>query len=154
MSKMSNWLKAGLLGAAVVAVLQVLGIIPCVGCVTWILTYVAYGCIGALAAYGLPPRRMPGSAAGQGALAGAIAGAIGGAVGLVLALGIVTVFVPLGVLGDSLGGAGFDPSALWEAFATLVGSVTCGSGCYALGVGIAAGLGALGGLIFAAIQPE
>jgi len=54
MSKMSNWLKAGLLGAAVVVVLQVLGIIPCVGCVTWILTYVAYGCFGALAAYWLP----------------------------------------------------------------------------------------------------
>ena len=72
---MSNWLKAGLLGAAVVVVLQVLGIIPCVGCVTWILTYVAYGCFGALAAYWLPPRRMPGPAAGQGALAGAIAGA-------------------------------------------------------------------------------
>jgi len=37
---------------------------------------------------------------------------------------------------------------------TVVGSITFGTGCYALGVGIAAGLGALGGLIFAAIQPE
>jgi hypothetical protein len=154
MSKMSNWLKAGLLGAAVVVALQVLGIIPCVGCVTWLLAYVAYGCIGALAAYWIPPRRLPGPAAGHGALAGAIAGAIGGAVGLIIALGITTVFVPLGMLGEALGGAGFDPSALWEMFATVVGSVTCGTGCYALGVGIAAGLGALGGLIFAAIQPE
>jgi len=47
MSKMSNWLKAGLLGAAVVVVLQIMGIIPCVGCVTWLLVYVAHGCIGA-----------------------------------------------------------------------------------------------------------
>jgi len=154
MSKMSNWFKAGLLGAPVVAVLQVLGIIPCVGCVTWILTYVAYGCFGALAAYWLPPRRMPGPAAAHGARAGAIAGAIGGAVGLILALGITTVFLPLGMLGEALEGTGLDPSALWEMFATVVGSITCGTGCYALGVGIAAGLGALGGLIFAAIQPE
>ena len=47
-----------------------------------------------------------------------------------------------------------DPAALWEAFAGVVGSVTCGTGCYALGVGTAAGLGALGDLIFAAIRPE
>jgi hypothetical protein len=154
MSKMSNWLKAGLLGAAVVVALQVLGIIPCVGCVTWLLAYVAYGCIGALAAYWMPPRRLPGPAAGHGALAGAVAGAIGGAVGLIIALGITTVFVPLGMLGEALGSAGFDPSALWEAFATVVGSITCGTGCYAVGVGIAAGLGALGGVIYAAIQPE
>jgi hypothetical protein len=154
MSKMSNWLKAGLLGAPVVVGLQVLGIIPCVGCVTWILGFVAYGCFGALAAYWMPPRRLPGPAAAQGALAGAIAGAIGGGVGLVLALGISTVFVTLGVLGVAMEGTGFDPSALWEMFATVVGSATCGTGCYALGVGIAAGLGAMGGLLFAAIQPE
>jgi hypothetical protein len=49
MSGMSNWLKAGLIGAAVVVVLQLLGIVPCVGCFTWILAFVAYGCIGALA---------------------------------------------------------------------------------------------------------
>ena len=154
MSKMSNWLRAGLVGAAAVVALQFVGIIPCVGCVTWILGYVAYGCIGALAAYWMSPPREPAPAAGHGALAGAIAGAIGGAVGLILALGMTAIFVPLGVLAESLEGTGLDPSALWEAFAAMVGSVTCGTGCYALGVGVAAGLGALGGLIFAAVQPE
>jgi hypothetical protein len=154
MSKMSDWLKAGLIGAAVVVVLQILGIIPCVGCITWLLVFVAYGCVGALAAYWLPPRRQPGPAAGHGALAGAIAGAIGGGVGLLILLGLITVFVPLGILGEVLEGTGVDPAALWETFASLVGSLTCGTGCYALGVAIAAGLGALGGLIFAAIQPE
>ena len=64
------------------------------------------------------------------------------------------VFLPLGVLGEALESTGVGPSALWEMFATVVGSITCGTGCYALGVGIAAGLGPLGGLIFAAIQPE
>ena len=80
----------------------------------------------------LPPRRLPGPAAGHDALAGAIAGAIG----------------------DALEGPGVDPAALWETFASVVGSIACGTGCYALGVGIAAGLGALEGLIFAVIQPE
>jgi len=154
MSKMSNWLKAGLLGAAVVVALQMLGIIPCVGCVTWLLVYLAYGGAGALAAYWMPPVRQLGPAAGQGALAGAIAGAIGGAVGLILTLGMATFFVPLGVLGEAMGGTGLDPSTLWETFAAVVGSITCGTGCYAFGVAIAAGLGALGGLIFAAAQPE
>ena len=82
--------------------------------------------------------------AGHGALAGAIAGAIGGAIGLVLALGIATVFVPLGILGEAAEGAGLDPTALWEMLATVTASVICGITCYALGVGIAAGLGALG----------
>jgi hypothetical protein len=154
MANMSNWLKAGLLGAAVIVGLQFLGLIPCVGCVFWILEYVAYGCIGALAAYWMPPGRLPGPAAGQGALAGAIAGAIGGAVGLALAILGVAVFAPLAALGESLEGTGFDASALVEMGASVAGTITCGTGCYAIGVGIAAGLAALGGLIFAAIQQE
>lgn len=154
MSEMSNWLKAGLLGAAVVAGLEIVAMIPCVGCVTWILAWLAYGCVGALAAYWMPPERLPGPSAGEGALAGAIAGAIGGAVGLVLAVGSAAVLAPLAALGRAVEGAGFDPSILIEMGASVVGSLTCGTGCYALGVGIAAGLGALGGLIFALMQPE
>jgi disulfide bond formation protein DsbB len=154
MSDMKSWLKAGLIGAAVIVVLEMLGIIPCVCCVTWLLEYVAYGCIGALAAYWMPPERLPGPAARDGALAGAIAGAIGGAVGLIIALGTVTVFAPLGPLAGALEGTGFDPSVLVEMFASVVGTVTCGSVLYVIGVGIAAGLGALGAVIFAAARPE
>ena len=154
MSKMSNWLKAGLIGAAVIVLLGIMGILPCVGCVTWILVFVTYGCAGALAAYWMPPGRQPGPAAGHGALAGAIAAAIGGGVWLILLVGAATVFVPLGILGDALEGTGVDPAALWETMASVIGSITCGTGCYALGVGIGAGLGALGGLIFAVVQPE
>ncbi len=154
MSEMSNWLKAGLLGAAVIVGLNLAGLIPCVGCVTWILAWVAYGCIGALAAYWMPPQRLPGQAAGQGALAGAIAGAIGGAVGLILAIVGVAVFAPLAALGEAVEGTGAEPGVFGEMLASLVGSVTCGTGCYAIGVGIAAGLAALGALIFAAMRPE
>jgi len=159
MSDMKSWLKAGLIGAAVIVVLDILGIIPCVCCVTWLLEYVAYGCVGALAAYWMPPERLPGPAARDGALAGAIAGAIGGAVGLLIALGMIalgtaTAFAPLGVLGDTLEGTGVDLSVIGEMFANVVGTVTCGSAIYVIGVGIAAGLGALGGAIFAVTQPE
>jgi hypothetical protein len=154
MSNMSNWLKAGLIGAAAVVGLQILSIIPCVGCVTWLLIYVAYGCIGALAVYWMPAPRQPGPAAGQGALAGAIAGAIGGGVALIIGLGLTVLFAPMEFLGYYMGGTGVDPSMVWETIAGVVGTVTCGTGCYALMVGLAAGLGALGGVIFAAIQSE
>lgn len=62
--------------------------------------------------------------------------------------------IPRGATKDVCEGTGVDPASLWETIASVVGSITCGTGCYVLGVGIAAGLGALGGLIFAAIQPE
>ena len=147
-------MKTGLVGAAVMVNLQILGIIPCVACCTWPLAYVAYGCIGALAAYWMPPPRQPGPAAGHGALASAIAGAIVGVVGPIIALGMSAVCIPLGMPGYDLGGGGIDPPALWETFGGLVAYVTCATGCYALGVSFAAGLGALGGLFFAAIHPE
>jgi hypothetical protein len=152
MSKTSNWLRAGLIGAAAALALQLLGIIPCVGCVTWLFVYLAYGCAGALAAYWMPPLRQPGRVAGHGALAGAIAGAIGGAYGLLIVLVIPTVFLPLELLSFAMEGTGVGPAALWETLAATLGSLTCGGGCYALGVGIAAGLGALGALSFAAMQ--
>lgn len=154
MAEMSNWLKAGLLGAAVIVGINLVGLIPCVGCFTCFLAWVAYGCIGALAAYWMPPVREAGPAAGQGALAGVIAGAIGGAVGLILSLVGIAVFGPLAALGEMVEGAGVDPGALVGVGSGLVGSMMCGTGCYAIGIGIAAGLGALGGLIFAAMRPE
>ena len=80
---MSTWLKAGLIGGAVAAVLNLFGQIPFVGCVTWILVLVTYCCVGALAAYWMPPVREKGPAAKQGALAGLIATAIGTGAGAV-----------------------------------------------------------------------
>jgi hypothetical protein len=151
MSGTSSWLKAGLIGAAASIVLQVMGIIPYLGCVTFVLVYVAYGCVGALATYWMPPRRLPAPAAGHGALAGAIAGVIGGTVGQILYLVITSVF---GLSGDPQVCALLDPYALREMFDTVVVLLAFYAACQVLGVGIAAGLGALGGLTFASIQPE
>ena len=80
---MSPWLKAGLIGGAVLIVLNLLGLIPCVGLITCILGVLAYAGIGALAAYWMPPVRVAGQAAGQGALAALVAGLIGGVVNTV-----------------------------------------------------------------------
>jgi hypothetical protein len=99
---------------------------------------------------------MAGPAAGQGALAGVIAGAIGGAVGLVLAVLQVGAFGTAQFLSqippDALRGmqdAGVDPGLIFAPLGTAV----FGSCCFVVGVAIAAGLGALGGIIFAAMKP-
>src|SRR5512139_3985040 len=81
---MSPWLKAGLIGAAVLVVLDLLSLIPCVGIVTCILGLIVYAGIGVLAAYWIPPVRAAGQAAGQGALAAALAALIGGAVNTII----------------------------------------------------------------------
>lgn len=159
---MSNWLKAGLIGAAAVVGLNLLGLIPCVGCITWLLVLVAYGCVGALAAYWMPTVRMAGPAAGQGALAGLIAGAIGGVVGIFLSVVQAAVIGPLQAemfkllppeALSELYRAGIDPGQLLRPGPGLVGfggaTVCCG-----IGLAIAAGLGALGAIIFVAMRPE
>jgi hypothetical protein len=83
---MSPWLKAGLVGAAVLVVLALLGFIPCVGACTCLIGVLAYAGIGALAAYWMPPVREAGVAAGQGALAAILASLIGGIANTVVIL--------------------------------------------------------------------
>jgi hypothetical protein len=154
---MSNWLKAGLIGAVVIVVLDFVELIPGAACCTWIPEWVTYGCVGALAAYWMTPTRIAGPAAGQGALAGVIAGAIGGAVGVLLFVIQAAVWggaqalsqIPPEALRE-MQRAGFDPGVLLAP----VGATFLGTGCCAVGIAIAAGLGALGGIIFAAMRPE
>jgi hypothetical protein len=81
---MLPWLKAGLIGGAILVVLNLLGVIPCVGVISCIGGLVVYGGIGALAAYWMPPERMSGPAAGQGALAALVAALIGGIVNAIV----------------------------------------------------------------------
>ena len=66
---MSGWLKAGLIGAVILVLLKVVEVVPCVVCCALPLEWVAFGCIGALAAYWIPPgARTMGAGAGHGAL--------------------------------------------------------------------------------------
>jgi hypothetical protein len=150
--------KAGLIGAAIALFLNLVGIIPVIGCIGLPLELIAYIAIGALAGFWIAPPRTTGRAAGQGALAGLIAG---------IASGIIrTILTPLSMKlsgGTSamlsqlppeslqqLQQAGLDPNVLFGG-GTMAGLVLiC---CLPLGLLLGAGLGALGGLIYAAAKP-
>jgi hypothetical protein len=152
-------LKAGLIGAAIVLALNLIGIVPVIGCIGLPLELVAYVVIGALAALWMTPRREAGRAAGQGALAGLIAGAVSGVVRAILTplsmqmaggtSAILNQLPPESL--QSLQQAGIDPNLIFGG-GTMAGLVfVC---CLPLGLLLGAGLGALGGLIFAAAKPE
>lgn len=160
---MSAWLKAGLIGAAIVIVLNLIGLVPVLVCITAPLTLVAYLVVGVLAAAYMPPRREAGSAAGQGALAAVIAGFGGGVVSLVANLvragtggmfqynqmlrtlppDVAHQFRDLGISPDVLAGAG-----------GIGATAICGSVCCLGGIVFAAVLGAIGAAIYAAMKPE
>jgi hypothetical protein len=154
---MSSWLKAGLVGAVVLVILNLLGLIPCVGVITCILGLLAYAGIGALAAYWMPPMRMAGDAAGKGALAALVAALIGGIVNAIIItiqMALVNTATILSQIPQDslqqLQQAGIDPALFTgPAAGVLIGSICCAGGLI-----LAAILGAIGGVVFAAIKPD
>jgi hypothetical protein len=157
---MQPWLKAGLIGAAVLLVLNLVGLVPCIGLITCLLGIVAYVVIGALAAYWMPPTRDPGRGAGQGALAAVIAALVGGLVNWVLLTVQATALTSEQLLSalppetlQQLEAAGLD-IAMFDRFAGPAGGVLTGSLCCAGGIVLAAILGAIGGAVFAGVKPE
>jgi hypothetical protein len=157
---MSPWLKAGLVGGAVLVVLNLLGLIPLLGIVCCLLGLVAYAGVGALAAYWMPPVREAGPAAGQGALAAVVAALIGGIVNtiawlvqaaLIPAADVLTQVPP--ELLQQFQDAGGDPQML-NMFAGPMGAAFGGSCCCLGGLILAAILGAIGGAIYAGIKPD
>ncbi len=161
---MSNWLKAGLIGAGVAVALSLLDFIPCAGCITWLLGLALYGCVGALAAYWMPPARMTGPAAGQGAVAALISSAIGGIVSIPVGLVQAAVLGPaqLALLRRmppeilrQWEAMGIDPRFFSELQGVNVaGSLFTSTACCGMWLAIAAGVGALGAIIFVAIKSE
>lgn len=153
-------LKAGLIGAAIILVLTLLNQIPGIGCVCCPLAFLAYAGIGALAGFFLTPPRTTGNGAGAGAIAGLISGAAGGLVWII----VMAIQVAIGGTGGIMAAIppdtmrqlvelGVDP----EMFAIFsgVGGVAIGGGlCCLTGLAVGAGIGAIGGLIFAAVQSE
>jgi hypothetical protein len=160
---MSGWLKAGLIGAVIVVVLKVLQQVPCVNCCALPLEWVAYGCIGALAARSIAPVRTMGAGAGQGALAGLVAAAIGGVIGIGINVVGAKVMAPFQVamlrqlppdVLQQLMQAGLDPRMLSGIGAGALDTIGTSAVCCGVGLVIAAALGALGGLVFAAVKSE
>jgi hypothetical protein len=154
---MSPWLKAGLIGAAVIVVLNLVGLIPCVGFFTCILSLLAYVCIGALAGYFVPPLREAGAGAGQGALAAVLAALIGGIVNTIVVAVQFALTDSAAIMSQipaeslrQIQEVGMDPSMFTSpGFGIGVGSVCC-----LVGLVLAALLGAIGGAIFAAIKAD
>ena len=158
---MKAWMKAGLIGAAVLVVLSLLGLIPFLACITGPLTFLAYIGIGSLAASYLPARRVAGTAAGQGALAALLAGFIGGIFSTIIAVaqaamgGTARAFANLPPeMMQQFRDLGMDP----QMFATSAGAVgiaaITGLVCCTAGIFIAAALGAIGAAIYASVKPE
>lgn len=157
---MPGWLKAGLIGGAVVFVLDLLGLIPFIACVTLPLSLVIYPIVGGLAASYLPTPRMTGQGASQGALAAVVAGLIGETIRMIIGLISTAMGGTAQALSqippetfEQLGDLGISPE-MFAGAGSLGISAVCGSICCGIGVLIAAALGAIGGLIFAAAKPE
>lgn len=156
---MRPFLKAGFIGGAILVVISLLSLIPVLGCVSLPLVLIGYLVVGALAAHYMTPRRESGRAAGQGALAGLIASLISGLVQTILApLGFsmsggteaLVSQLPAETL-QQLQQAGLDPNLLFSGGAMAGVSLFC---CLPVSLLIGAGLGALGGVIYAAAKPE
>jgi hypothetical protein len=153
------FLKAGLIGGGVLIVLNLLGLIPVIGLCTFFLAIIAYAGVGALAAYYLPPRREAGRSAGQGALAGLIAGLVSGIMQVVLTPLSVNMAGGTQAMLDALPAeslqqleqAGIDPAVMFSAGTYAGFTLLC---CLPAALLIGAGLGALGGAIYAAMRPE
>jgi len=157
---MSAWLKAGLIGGAILLVLDLIGQIPVLACCALPLMLAVYVATGVLAASYMPPPRDAGKSAGQGALAAVLAAFIGGLLNLVISLIRTAVggaaqigqiwtqlppevryqFRELGVGPDFLVGFG--------------GVSVCGSICCLGGIIVAAALGALGAAIYASAKSK
>ena len=156
-------LKAGAVGAAVIVILNLIGLIPCAGCVVCILGLLVYVGAGALAAYWLPPVRTAGDSAGAGAIAGVVAGIVGGIVNMIISALRFTISggpeaamrqmgqLPPEVMRE-LQQTGIDPSIF--AGTSIAGVIGISAMCCVLGFILAAVLGAIGGVIFAAAKPE
>ncbi|HNS52018.1 MAG TPA: hypothetical protein PKO09_12655 [Anaerolineae bacterium] len=165
---MRPWLKAGLIGAAVLAGLAVLTLVPLAAaccCIAWPVVYLG---VGLLAGYFVPPVRDSGAAAGQGALAAVLAQLLGGIVYtavLMFQSATTDMSQAMAEMIQMLQSAGLDTTALESALEDvpawmtgtgggLLSGLAAGGTCLVGGLVVAAVLGALGGLIFASAKRE
>ena len=155
-------LKAGLIGAAVILVLTLLSQIPAVGCICCGATWLAYAGIGALAGFFLAPPRSAGSGAGAGAIAGLVSGLVSGV------LWIIILAVQMAITGTGDIVSAIDPETMrqlselgvdispemFALFSGVGGVALVGGMCCLTSLAAGAGLGAIGGAIFAAVKSD
>lgn len=164
---MSAWLKAGLIGGAILFFVDIIGQIPFICCCAPLLMLIIYVVVGVLAASYMPPPRDTGQAAGQGALAAVVASFIGGVFNLIFSL-ISTVLWSTSQVGQvwtdlppevryMLRDMGLEPEFITDigTFAGGIGGTTvCGSICCLGGIFVAAILGAIGAAIYASTKSD
>jgi hypothetical protein len=160
---MPSWLKAGLIGAAILIVLNLLGLIKFVSCLVIPLRWITYIVVGVLAASYMLPGREAGKAAGQGALAAVLASFLGGLVNFIISLirGATTNVDQVAQALDQLNQISpefarqVQDFGVGPEFFAGVGSVAiCGTICCFGGILLAAALGAIGAAIYASAKPE
>jgi ABC-type Co2+ transport system permease subunit len=153
----TGWQRAGLIGAMVVIALRLLGLIAAplgrgLGyCVMPAAESVVYGCVGALAAYWMSQVRTKGAAAVGGAWAAVIAAVIGG-VGSI-AVNVLAILA-LGPIRAAALRSQLLPELLIGSGGSALVTFAVGAAYFAIWVIVAAALGALGGLVFAAVKPR
>jgi hypothetical protein len=150
-------LKAGLIGGIGAVVAALIGLIPLLGCVGLPLEWLVFLVSGVLAAAWLLPPRSSGRGAGEGALAGLISGIVSALARMLLApVSLAASGGPEAILSQlpadqvqTLAQAGIDPRTFVSTGAVLGVGACCGL----FTIVLALGLGALGGLIYAAADP-
>jgi hypothetical protein len=139
-------LKAGLIGAVVMAVVAIANhLLPVTGntaltLVTCGVSSLIYIGLGVLAGYFVTPPRTPGKGAGAAAIAGLISGAATGIMGIILVVTGVSSVLDSPQM-QQLIDSGMDPRVF----------VIPGAAC---NLAIGAGLAAIGGAITAAVKPD
>ncbi len=157
---MQPWLKAGGIGAVILAILALVSLIPAVGLLCCLAWPVVYAGVGILAASNVPPVRDAGRGAGQGALAAVLASFVGGIVltivdvvqSTALTAAQVQSLIPPQLL-QQYEAAGGNPAVLQQLAGP--GGVALGGGlCCGVGLVVAAIVGAIGGAIYAGVKPQ
>jgi len=164
---MSAWLKAGLIGGAILFFIDLIGQIPFICCCAPLLMLIVYVVVGVMAASFMPPPRDSGQAAGQGALAAVMASFIGGLINLIISV-IRTAIWSTSQMGQvwtdippevrfMLRDMGLEPEVITDLSnfgAGIGGATVCYSICCLGGVIIAAILGAIGAAIYASTKSD
>jgi hypothetical protein len=156
---MTGWLKAGLIGGAVLVVVQLIGLVPfdLICCLTFPSTLFIYLGVGALAAAFLPPPRAAGNGTAQGALAAILAAVISSVAGMVINT-IRVMIIPEETVTMDLPPALIqqlrDAGIPMELFIGIGGVIVFYSVCCVIWIVVSAILGAIGGAIYPSVKPE
>ncbi len=156
---MTGWLKAGLIGGAVLVVFQLIGLIPfnLICCLTFPAMLVTYIAVGAMAAASLPPPRTAGQGVGPGAMGAILAAVISSIAGMIINLVQVLINPQDTVIMDlppAIIQQLRDTGIPLEYFIGVGGVLIFYSICCVVWIVVSGILGAIGGAIYPSFKRE